>query len=78
MSACDLDTSVPDWIIEHPETFAVFQRMGIDCSCGGKSLTYACQAQGLHPQVVWLELQSCLRTQQRDTAPTSGSKGAAP
>ncbi|HET6409717.1 MAG TPA: DUF542 domain-containing protein, partial [Chthoniobacteraceae bacterium] len=75
MSACDLDTSVPDWIIEHPETFAVFQRMGIDCSCGGKSLAYACQAQGLNPQVVWMELQNCLHAQQRDASSIFGSQG---
>ncbi|MBI3465040.1 MAG: DUF542 domain-containing protein [Planctomycetes bacterium] len=32
---CDLDTSVPDWIIEHPETLALFQEFGIDYCCGG-------------------------------------------
>ena len=42
MSACDLDTSVPDWIIEHPETLTVFLDFGIDYSCGGKSLGYLC------------------------------------
>ena len=30
MSECDLDTSVPDWVIDHPETLAVFQELGID------------------------------------------------
>jgi len=25
MTSCDLDTSVPDWIIEHPETLVVFR-----------------------------------------------------
>ena len=42
MTDCDLETSVPDWIIEHPETLVVFQTLGIDYSCGGKSLEYAC------------------------------------
>lgn len=46
MTSCDLDTSIPDWIIEHPETWAVFQKLGIDYSCGGKSLAYACREQG--------------------------------
>jgi len=42
MSACDLDTSVPDWIIEHPETLTVFLDFGIDYSCGGsRSDTFA-------------------------------------
>lgn len=47
MSNCDLDSSVPDWVIEHPETLIVFQKFGIDYCCGGKSLRYACQEQGL-------------------------------
>ncbi len=29
MSECDLDTSVPDWVIDHPETLTVFQELGI-------------------------------------------------
>ena len=37
MSECDLDTSVPDWVIDHPETLSVFQELGIDTCCGGKS-----------------------------------------
>ncbi len=52
MTDCDLETSVPDWIIDHPETLAVFQELGIDYSCGGKSLEYACQKQGLNGKVV--------------------------
>jgi regulator of cell morphogenesis and NO signaling len=52
MSECDLDTSVPDWVIEHPETLALFQELGIDYCCGGKSLAYACQERGLDPAAV--------------------------
>lgn len=47
MSECDIDTSVPDWVIEHPETLVVFQELRIDYCCGGKSLAYACQEAGL-------------------------------
>lgn len=47
MTVCDLETSVPDWIIEHPETLGVFEGLGIDYSCGGKSLEYLCDKQGL-------------------------------
>lgn len=56
---CDLDTSVPDWLIEHPETFALIQQLGIDYSCGGKSLRYACQERGLdaHGVLASLRLQ---------------------
>ena len=60
MSEYDLDTSVPDWVIEHPETLSVFRELGIDYCCGGKSLAYACQQQGLPPQDVLERLLSCL------------------
>ena len=56
MTSCDLDTSVPDWIIEHPKTLAVFQELGIDCSCGGKSLGYLCLQMGLNGEVVLARL----------------------
>jgi regulator of cell morphogenesis and NO signaling len=52
MSACDLDTSIPDWVIEHPELLAVFEELGIDSCCGGVSLAYACRRQGLDAQAV--------------------------
>jgi regulator of cell morphogenesis and NO signaling len=65
MTACDLDTSVPDWIIDHPETTAVFRELGIDCSCGGKSLAYACQQQGLEPEQVLARLLRCVHEHQQ-------------
>ena len=34
-------------MIEHPETLALFQELGIDYCCGGKSLEFACREQGL-------------------------------
>lgn len=54
---CDLDTSIPDWIMEHPQTQAVFDELGMDTSCGGKSLRYVCHHQGLSPQSVLERLQ---------------------
>jgi iron-sulfur cluster repair protein YtfE (RIC family) len=56
MSECDLDTSVPDWVIYHPETLAVFQELGIDTCCGGKSLGFACRQRGLDGEAVLAEL----------------------
>ena len=61
MTACDLDTSVPDWIVEHPETLVVFQALGIDCSCGGKSLAYACQERGLDAEAVLARLLTSIK-----------------
>ena len=57
MNDVGLETSVPDWIIEHPETLALFQELGIDYCCGGKSLEHACHEQGLNAAVVLEKLQ---------------------
>lgn len=70
MTRCDLDSSVPDWIIEHPETMAVFEALGIDCSCGGRSLAYACQQQGLHATAVLARLRQALS----DNGPSGNSE----
>ncbi|MEZ5939748.1 MAG: DUF542 domain-containing protein [Planctomycetaceae bacterium] len=60
MIECSLETSVPEWIIDHPETATVFQEFGIDNSCGGKSLEYACRAQGLPVQLVLSKLHEAI------------------
>lgn len=60
MLACDLDSPVPDWIIEHPEALAVFQEFGIDYSCGGKSLAYACEQAGIQPEIVLERIRKAL------------------
>lgn len=60
MTSCDLDTSVPDWIIDYPETMAVFEELGIDYSCGGKSLAYTCKERGLNMETVLARLRRCL------------------
>lgn len=64
MTNCDLDTSVPDWIIEHPETLALFQELGIDYCCGGKSLACACREQGLSLNIVMSKLLSRIEATQ--------------
>lgn len=61
MTVCDLDSSVPDWIIEHPETMPVFRELGIDSCCGGKSLAYACREQGLAAKAVLERLYRSLK-----------------
>lgn len=74
MSECDANTSVPDWVIEHPETIVLFQEMGIDYCCGGKSLAYACQERGLDATAVllkvrrWIEDRNVISTSQTRTA----------
>ena len=49
---CDLDTSIPDWIIDYPESAEVFKQLQLDVSCEGKSLEYVCQQRGLDPRIV--------------------------
>ena len=52
MDDVDLGSSVPDWLIEHPGLLPLFQELGIDYCCGGKSLETACREKGLSPQEV--------------------------
>jgi iron-sulfur cluster repair protein YtfE (RIC family) len=68
MSECDLDTSVPDWVIEHPASLAVFRELGIGCCCAGKSLAYACHQQGLDAQAVLMKLLDCLDAKRQGSA----------
>lgn len=53
---CDLDTSTTDWVIEHPQATAIFDELGIDYFCGGKSLEYASQERNLDPGYVYERL----------------------
>jgi regulator of cell morphogenesis and NO signaling len=57
----DLDTSVADWAVEHPEAARVFERLGIDYSCAGKSLRYACEQRGMDPRDVLRQLDLAAR-----------------
>jgi regulator of cell morphogenesis and NO signaling len=59
---CDFATSVPDWIIEHPETMSVFPKFGIDYSCGGKSLGYVCDQQGVDVKLLLKALRQKIKT----------------
>ena len=54
----DLDSSVVDWVIEYPPSARLFDVLGIDYSCGGKSLRYECQRQQLDPEQVLQRLLS--------------------
>ena len=69
MIECDLDSAVPDWVIEHPESLAMFQELGIETCCGGKSLEYACRERGLDADLVLSILRR--RIDSRDRKPSS-------
>lgn len=63
---CDIDSSIPDWIIEYPETSAVFRRLGIDSSCAGKSLQYVCNQLDLSIPDVMQQLQEAIENSCKD------------
>lgn len=66
MEDCDADTSVPDWLIDHPECESVMRRFGLDASCGGQSLATACRRRGCSVAIVLSELQRVLADSARD------------
>jgi putative transposase len=66
MTECTFDSSVPDWVIEHPVALAVFQTLGIDYCCGGKSLEFACREQGLDAAAVLKTLLRALEVNRDD------------
>ena len=63
---CDLETSIPDWIIEFPPSSRLFDELGIDASCGGKSLEYVCRQRGLDPQMVLERLRELVAQYDRE------------
>jgi len=67
----DLHSPVVDWVIDYPATLPLFHELGIDYSCGGKSLEYACRQQGHDPQVVLQRLNELLSSLEKSHAPRS-------
>lgn len=67
MLNCDLNSSLPDWVIEHPETAEVFETLGLDVSCGGKSLEYLCDKQSLEPVIVLQQLEDAIHNEQKNS-----------
>lgn len=71
MTDCTLESSVIDWVVEHPETLAVFQELGVDYTCGGKSLEFACRQQGLDERDVLSRLHQLIEATQRSRKGTT-------
>ena len=72
------ESAVTDWVIDHPETLSVFRKLGIDYSCGGKSLEYACREQGHDVCVVMTQLQQVIATVNEQQLVKGESKMAIP
>lgn len=64
---CDLYTSIPDWIVDHPETSQVFHNLQLDTSCGGKSLEYVALQKGLDPADVLRQLRNRIAGPTKDS-----------
>ncbi|MGE3314908.1 MAG: DUF542 domain-containing protein [Planctomycetaceae bacterium] len=60
MNEPDLETSAADWVIDHPAAAHIFDELGIDYSCAGKSLRYLCEQQNQDPQAVVTRLLSII------------------
>ena len=54
---CDIESSVVDWLIDHPQSLAILRQLGVDYTCGGKSLEMACRERGLDPREVAARLR---------------------
>lgn len=57
---CDLSSSIPEWMVEYPQTSRVFSDLELDTSCAGKSLQYVCLQQGLSPPAVLERLHQAI------------------
>lgn len=75
---CDLDSSVPDWLIDHPETAAVFDAYRVDTSCGGKSVRYLCVRIGVDPEALLGELHATVRDHRQGDSGGGGGSQARP
>jgi regulator of cell morphogenesis and NO signaling len=60
MTECSPETSAPDWIIDYPDTLAVFQELGLDYTCSGKSPGFACRERGLPEQHMLSKLHNVI------------------
>lgn len=60
MTNLDLDTSVVEWVIDHPEVQCLLESLGIDQSCPGRSLGFVCRQMDLEPNFVLKQLQAII------------------
>lgn len=68
----DLDSSVPDWLIEYPQLLPLFQEWGIEYCCGGKSLRTACLEKNLSLRDVSSQMTQLLKLS-KTTATDAGA-----
>lgn len=67
MNQLDLDTSVGEWVAQHPQLSRLFETLKIDFCCGGAvSLEDACVGLNLEPGGVLVRIQAAI--QERDAS----------
>lgn len=71
----NLETSATDWVIDHPQTTPLFDRHGVDYSCAGKSLRYACRQAGVEPEAFLAELLVMIRADHHGADGGSSANG---
>ena len=63
MAQLDVNTTVGDWVAQHPRTSRVFERLRIDYCCGGGTpVEQACWDRRLDPQEVLAGLQQAIES----------------
>lgn len=67
----DLDSSVPDWLVEHPGLLRLVEQLGIDYCCAGKSLRTAAQNAGLDPAEVLNQLRQAIASSSNSSSPNN-------
>lgn len=60
MSRLDVTDPIVDWVIEYPHAVPLFEQHGIDYTCGGKSLEFACEQRGVDAQRIAREILEAL------------------
>jgi regulator of cell morphogenesis and NO signaling len=73
----DPEAAVVDWVIDFPESLAVFQEFSIDYCCAGKSLEYACLQASANLTVVCAKLRVIVRKAATCPDPAPGGKSPA-
>ena len=67
----DIAASVVDWVIDYPESAAVFREFGIESCCAGLSLEQACLRARAHPSVVCARLADIVKRAEVPARPIS-------
>ncbi|MEO8496857.1 MAG: iron-sulfur cluster repair di-iron protein [Planctomycetota bacterium] len=68
MAQVNLNSSVGNWVAEHPQTSRVFESLQIDyCCAGGKSLEQACRDRELDPKQVMQQLEQTIADDKQTT-----------